>query len=68
MYIQKNTTEWRHIKQVKQRNKNQKVWIRVFGHKYAFAYIGLAYVGQLYAYTYFEYACTCSKHTYAYTP
>ena len=42
-------------------NRSRKTQIRVFGHEYACAYIGLAYVAQLYAYTYFEYA-------YAYMP
>ena len=41
--------EYRHIKQIKQRNKSQKVQIRVSRHKYVYAYIGPAY-------TYFEYA------------
>ena len=44
--------------------KAEKVQIRVFGHEYACAYIGLAYAAQLYAYICFEYACACVRiHT-----
>ena len=46
----------------------QKTWIRVSKHEYVRAYIGTAYVAQLYEYAYSEYAYTCMKHVYAYTP
>ena len=64
----KTRIEQRHIKQIKQRNKSQKVRIRVSGHEYAHAYFKYACASSKLAYAYFEYACACSKHAYSYTP
>ena len=64
----KTRIEQRHIKQIKQRNKSQKVRIRVSGYEYACAYIGPEFTGPMYAHAYFKYACACNKHVYAYTP